>query len=99
MTLNGLSLSRWIGIIVKEFIQLKRDRLTFGMIIGIPVVQLILFGFAINSDPKQLPAAILAQDNSVYSRTLLHRGSRITWRAALRSPDERSSVSSVNPPR
>jgi ABC-2 type transport system permease protein len=71
MTLNGLSLSRWIGIIVKEFIQLKRDRLTFGMIIGIPVVQLILFGFAINSDPKQLPAAILAQDNSVYSRTLV----------------------------
>ena len=71
MTLNGLSLSRWIGIIVKEFIQLKRDRLTFGMIIGIPVVQLILFGFAINSDPKHLPAAILAQDNSEYSRTLV----------------------------
>jgi ABC-2 type transport system permease protein len=70
MTLNGLSLSRWIGIIVKEFIQLKRDRLTFGMIIGIPVVQLILFGFAINSDPKHLPTAILAQDNSAYSRTL-----------------------------
>ncbi|MGD8475845.1 MAG: ABC transporter permease, partial [Burkholderiales bacterium] len=70
MTLNGFSLSRWIGIVVKEFTQLKRDRLTFGMIIGIPVVQLILFGFAINSDPKHLPAAILAQDNSVYSRTL-----------------------------
>jgi len=70
MTLNGFSLSRWIGIVVKEFIQLKRDRLTFGMIIGIPVLQLILFGFAINSDPKDLPAAILSQDNSVYSRTL-----------------------------
>ncbi|MGD8788432.1 MAG: ABC transporter permease [Burkholderiales bacterium] len=70
MTLNGFSLSRWIGIVVKEFTQLKRDRLTFGMIIGIPVVQLILFGFAINSDPKHLPAAILAQDNSIYSRTL-----------------------------
>jgi len=71
MTLDGLSLSRWLGIVVKEFIQLKRDRLTFGMIIGIPVVQLILFGFAINSDPKHLPAAILAQDNSEYSRTLV----------------------------
>ena len=47
-----LSWSRWVGIIMKEFIQLKRDRLTFGMIIGIPVLQLILFGYAINSDPK-----------------------------------------------
>ena len=56
---------------LKEFIQLKRDRLTFGMIIGIPVMQLILFGFAINSDPKQLPTAVLAADNGVYERTLL----------------------------
>jgi len=67
----GLSLSRWVGIMLKEFIQLKRDRLTFGMIIGIPVMQLILFGFAINSDPKQLPTAVLAADNGVYERTLL----------------------------
>ena len=50
---------------LKEFIQLKRDRLTFGMIIGIPVMQLILFGFAINSDPKQLPTAVLAADHGV----------------------------------
>jgi ABC-2 type transport system permease protein len=70
MTINGFSLSRWIGISLKEFIQLKRDRLTFGMIIGIPVVQLMLFGFAINSDPKHLPTAVLSQDNSVYARTL-----------------------------
>ena len=65
------SLSRWIGIIVKEFIQLKRDRLTFGMIIGIPVLQLILFGYAINADPKRLPTAVLSADASAYSRTLL----------------------------
>ncbi len=70
MTINGFSLSRWLGIIVKEFIQLKRDRLTFGMIIGIPILQLMLFGFAINSDPKHLPTAIFSQDNSAYSRTL-----------------------------
>ena len=70
MTINGFSPSRWLGIIVKEFIQLKRDRLTFGMIIGIPILQLILFGFAINSDPKHLPTAIFSQDNSAYSRTL-----------------------------
>jgi ABC-2 type transport system permease protein len=66
-----LSWSRWVGIIVKEFIQLKRDRLTFGMIIGIPVLQLILFGYAINSDPKRLPTAVLAADSSLYSRSLL----------------------------
>jgi len=66
-----LSWSRWIGIIVKEFIQLRRDRLTFGMIVGIPIMQLILFGYAINSDPKHLPAAAVIADHSLYSRTLL----------------------------
>ncbi|MBA4374507.1 MAG: mannose-1-phosphate guanyltransferase [Thermodesulfovibrio sp.] len=68
---SGLSWSRWIGIIVKEFIQLRRDRLTFGMIVGIPIMQLILFGYAINSDPKKLPSAALVSDHSLYSRTLL----------------------------
>jgi ABC-2 type transport system permease protein len=68
---GSFSLSRWVGIIVKEFIQLKRDRLTFGMIIGIPVLQLILFGYAINADPKRLPTAVLSADSSPYSRTLL----------------------------
>ena len=66
-----LSWSRWIGIIVKEFIQLRRDRLTFGMIVGIPIMQLILFGYAINSDPKHLPSAAVIADHSLYSRTLL----------------------------
>lgn len=65
------SARRWLGIMVKEFIQLRRDRLTFAMIIGIPVVQVLLFGFAINADPKDLPTAVLSQDNSVYARTLV----------------------------
>jgi len=71
MTRESFSLSRWIGIILKEFIQLKRDRLTFGMIIGIPVIQLLLFGFAINTDPKHLPTAVLSADSSPWSRSLL----------------------------
>jgi ABC-2 type transport system permease protein len=71
MTLQAFSWSRWVGIISKEFIQLKRDRLTFGMIIGIPVLQLILFGYAINSDPKHLPTAVLAADSGPYTRSLL----------------------------
>jgi ABC-2 type transport system permease protein len=66
-----LSWSRWIGIIVKEFIQLRRDRLTFGMIVGIPIMQLVLFGYAINSDPKHLPSAAVIADHSLYSRALL----------------------------
>ena len=65
------SWSRWLGIVGKEFIQLKRDRLTFGMIIGIPTLQLVLFGFAINSDPKHLPTAVLDADRSEFSRSIL----------------------------
>ena len=71
--MNGglFSFSRWLGIVGKEFIQLKRDRLTFAMIVGIPVVQLVLFGFAINSDPKRLPTALLVADRSEFSRSIL----------------------------
>ena len=70
MTL-GASFARLWGIAMKEFIQLRRDRLTFGMIVGIPIMQLLLFGFAINSDPKHLPTAINVQDNSVFTRTFI----------------------------
>ncbi len=68
---GGFSLLRWFGIIAKEFIQLRRDRLTFGMIIGVPVIQLILFGYAINTDPKRLPTAVIAADAGPYSRSLI----------------------------
>ncbi|MGO9571352.1 MAG: ABC transporter permease [Desulfomonilaceae bacterium] len=66
------SLERFWAMVVKEFIQMRRDRLTFGMMIGIPLVQLILFGYAINSDPKQLPSAVLLADNGPQGRTLLY---------------------------
>ncbi len=69
--MSRFSLSRWIGIIVKEFIQLRRDRLTFGMIVGIPVMQLLLFGFAINSDPRHLPTAVLSADAGPVARSLI----------------------------
>ena len=65
------SVSRWLGIVGKEFIQLKRDRLTFAMIVGIPVLQLVLFGFAINSDPKHMAAAVHDADRSEFSRSIL----------------------------
>ncbi len=56
---------------VKEFIQLRRDRPTFAMIIGIPFIQLMLFGFAINTDPKHLPTALLSRDDSQIARALI----------------------------
>ena len=69
---NHFSLARLWAMIVKEFIQVRRDRLTFGMMIGIPMMQLILFGFAINSDPKHLATAVLIADDGPQGRTLLH---------------------------
>lgn len=65
------SVTRFFAIINKEFIQMRRDRVTFGIMIGIPLLQLMLFGFAINSDPKHLPTAVLMADNGPQARTLL----------------------------
>ncbi|MEW6303019.1 MAG: ABC transporter permease [Verrucomicrobiota bacterium] len=71
MKAHAFKLRRFFAVVAKEFIQMRRDRLTFGMMVGIPLIQLILFGFAINSDPKHLPTAVFAADNSVFSRTLV----------------------------
>jgi len=68
---NLFSWHRFIAVLAKEFVQMRRDRLTFAMMVGIPIIQLILFGFAINSDPKALPTAVLAADNSIYSRSFV----------------------------
>ena len=71
MKRREFSPARFWAIVVKEFVQMRRDRLTFGMMIGIPLIQLILFGFAINSDPRHLPAAVLLADQGPQGRTLL----------------------------
>jgi len=72
MNRRGFSPARFWAIVVKEFIQMRRDRVTFAIMIGIPLVQLILFGFAINSDPKHLPTAVLLADQGPQGRTLLY---------------------------
>jgi len=72
------SMRRLAAVFIKETIQLRRDRLTFATMIMIPVMQLVLFGFAINSDPKHLPTAVLDNDHSAYSRLFI---------AALRATD------------
>src|SRR5450755_875032 len=59
------------AVLVKEFIQLKRDRVSFAMIIMIPLVQLMLFGYAINTNPRELPTAVLLQESSDLTRSIL----------------------------
>jgi len=69
---SGFSARRLVAMIVKEFTQMRRDKLTFAMMLGIPVIQLLLFGYAINSDPRHLPAAVLIADHGPQARTILH---------------------------
>ncbi len=59
------------AMLIKEFIQLKRDRMSFGMIIMIPLMQLVLFGYAINTTPRDLPTAVLLQETSDVGRSIL----------------------------
>ena len=59
------------ALLTKEFIQMRRDRITFAMMLGVPLIQLLLFGYAINSDPKQLPAALVAMSNDNYTRAMV----------------------------
>jgi ABC-2 type transport system permease protein len=65
------SWQRLVAMFLKEFIQLRRDRPTLGMIVGIPLLQLLLFGYAINTDPKHLPTALLVSDDSAIARALV----------------------------
>ncbi len=65
------SFARFGAVLFKEFVQMRRDRVTFGMMIGIPIMQLLLFGFAINSDPKHLPTLVEMADNGVISRAIV----------------------------
>ena len=72
MTRNSIfSLARWWSIVRKEFLQLRRDRVTFAMIVGIPIIQMALFGYAINTDPKHLDTAIIDADKSYITRSFL----------------------------
>lgn len=71
MTDERFSLARVTAVLLKEFVQMRRDRVTLAMILGIPVMQLFLFGFAINLDPKHLPTAIATDDAGRFPRALV----------------------------
>ena len=68
---NRFSVIRWWSIVLKEFTQLRRDRLTFAMIVGIPIVQMTIFGYGINTNPKHLDTAIISSDSSDITRAFL----------------------------
>jgi ABC-2 type transport system permease protein len=67
----SFSLTRILAILVKEVLQMRRDRLTLAMIIGVPLMQLTLFGFAINFNPKALPTAASVADPGTFSRSII----------------------------
>ena len=71
MTLARFSLNRMLAVFIKEFQQMMRDRLTFAMAVGVPIMQLVLFGYAINTDPKGLPTAIVSTDNGPMARAFV----------------------------
>ena len=71
MTLARFSLPRMVAVFIKEFQQMMRDRLTFAMAVGVPIMQLVLFGYAINTDPKGLPTAIVSTDNGPMARAFV----------------------------
>ncbi|HEY0303051.1 MAG TPA: ABC transporter permease [Rhizomicrobium sp.] len=84
------SLRRVFAVLVKEFIQMRRDRLTAGLILGVPLMQLILFGFAINNDPKHLPAAVAIADPGTFANSIvaaLNNSGYFDVVAATNSPD------------
>lgn len=70
MNLRSLSINRIHALVVKEFIQILRDKSTFGMIFMMPIMQLLLYGYAINTNPKMLPTAFVSADQSTYVRAI-----------------------------
>jgi len=88
---TGLSWLRVLAVLVKEFKQLTRDRITYAMMLAIPVVQLTLFGYAINTEPRHLPTAVLIQEDSRHARSIvasLKNSLYFDFVAQARSPAE-----------
>ena len=84
-------LRRMWAMVVKEFVQMRRDRMTFATMIFVPILQLILFGYAINTDPKQLPTAVLVRDDGPLTRAVLaamRNTDYFDFRWQVRDPEE-----------
>nr|WP_295883718.1 ABC transporter permease [uncultured Devosia sp.] len=89
--MSPFSLSRFAAVLMKEFIQMRRDRVTFGMMIGLPIVQLMLFGFAINADPRHLPTLVELNDDGPLVRSVLsgmETSGYFDFQGVVHGPDE-----------
>ncbi|MEI9962802.1 MAG: ABC transporter permease [Limisphaerales bacterium] len=95
MKLHTFNWRRFCAMVRKEFIQMRRDRLTFGMMIGVPILQLLLFGYAINSDPKHLPTAIYSQDNGVFARTIVWGLHNSSYFDVVREPKDEKEIQTL----
>ena len=84
--MDNFSFRRVWAVLTKEFIQMRRDRMTFAMMIGLPVMQLIMFGFAINTDPRHLPTAVMDQDRSALSRSVIKAMENSTFMEVTHRP-------------
>jgi ABC-2 type transport system permease protein len=69
--MTGFSLTRLRSLLRKEWTQVRRDPITLRMIIALPIMQLFLFGYAINANPKHLPTGLLSAEHSKYERTIV----------------------------
>jgi ABC-2 type transport system permease protein len=83
----SFSWSRLVAVLLKEFVQIRRDRLTFAMMVGIPIIQLTLFGFAIDADPRHLPTAVRAADHDPFSRAFIAALENTTYFRVVRTVD------------
>ena len=84
-------LRRMWAMVIKEFVQMRRDRMTFATMIFVPIMQLVLFGYAINTDPKQLPTAVLTRDDGPLTRAVLaamRNTDYFDFRMQVRDPEE-----------
>ena len=69
--MKAFSFRRFMALLRKEWMQMRRDPMTLRLIIALPMMQLFLFGYAINTDPKHLPTGLLSVEHSKYERTLV----------------------------
>jgi ABC-2 type transport system permease protein len=83
---------RLAAIIIKEVLPLSRDKLTFGMMFGLPILELLIFGYAINTDPRNLPTALLAADESRITRTVLAALSNTGYITYTHRPDSEAEA-------
>jgi ABC-2 type transport system permease protein len=86
------SASRTMAMVIKEFLQLRRDRLSFAMIVFIPLVQVLLFGYAINTTPRNLPTAVLSYEESDLARSVLAALSNTSYFSVTRIARSESEI-------